>query len=70
MEARFLLHRAESRNSIQLFAIDAKHKRIVCTKELWPSGDVEADMKIIMEYYRPFEGCAFYPEKFAIENSL
>jgi putative acyltransferase len=55
---------------IQLFAIDAKHKRIVCTKELWPSGDVEADMKTIMEYYRPFEGCAFYPEKFAIENSL
>ena len=55
---------------IQLFAIDAKHKRIVCNKELWPSGDVEADMKTIMEYYRPFEGCAFYPEKFAIENSL
>ena len=55
---------------IQLFAIDAKHKRIVCTKELWPSGDVETDMKIIMEYYRPFGDCAFYPEKFALENSL
>ena len=40
------------------------------TKSCGRRGDVEADMKTIMEYYRPFEGCAFYPEKFAIENSL
>ena len=52
---------------IQLFAIDAKHKRIVCTEEIMPSGDVEADMKRIMDYYRPFADCAFYPEKFALE---
>ena len=55
---------------IQLFAIDAQHKRVVCTKELWPSGNIDADMKAIMDYYRPFEGCAFHPEKFAIEQSL
>ena len=55
---------------IQLFAIDAQHKRVVCTKELWPSGNIDADMRTIMDYYRPFEGCAFHPEKFAIEQSL
>ena len=53
---------------IQLFAIDAKHKRIVCTEEIMPSGDVDADMKRIMDYYRPFADCAFYPEKFALEE--
>lgn len=53
---------------IQLFAIDARHKRVVCTKELWPSGDVESDMREIMDYYRPYEGCAFHPEKFSLEN--
>lgn len=51
---------------IQLYAIDYEAKRIVCTKELIPSGDVEADMREIMEYYRPFKGK--YPEKFCIEE--
>ena len=53
---------------IQLFAIDAKHKRIVCTEELMPTGDVEADMKRIMDYYRPYADCAFHPQKFALEE--
>jgi len=51
---------------IQLYAIDYKDKRIVCTQEIIPSGDVEKDMRAIMEYYRPFTGK--YPEKFRIEN--
>ena len=51
---------------IQLYAIDYKNKRIVCTKELVPSGDVEADMRLIMDYYRPYEGK--YPGKFALED--
>lgn len=51
---------------IQLYAIDYKNKRIVCTKELMPSGDVEADMRLIMDYYRPYEGK--YPGKFAVED--
>lgn len=51
---------------IQLYAIDYKRKRIVCTKELVPSGDVEADMRLIMDYYRPYEGK--YPGKFAVED--
>ena len=51
---------------IQLYAIDYKNKRIVCTKELVPSGDVEADMRLIMDYYRPYEGK--FPGKFAVED--
>ena len=51
---------------IQLYAIDYKNKRIVCTKELVTSGDVEADMRLIMDYYRPYEGK--YPGKFAVED--
>ena len=51
---------------IQLYAIDYKRKRIVCTKELVPSGNVEADMRLIMDYYRPYEGK--YPGKFAVED--
>ena len=51
---------------IQLYAIDYKNKRIGCTKELVPSGDVEADMRLIMDYYRPYEGK--YPGKFAVED--
>ena len=51
---------------IQLYAIDYKRKRIVCTQELVPSGNVEADMRLIMDYYRPYEGK--YPGKFAVED--
>lgn len=53
---------------IQLFGIDAKNKTIVCTKEIFPSGNMEEDMREIMAYYRQFEGLAFYPEKFAVEE--
>ena len=39
---------------------------IVCTKTLYPTGNVEADMREIMEYYRPYQGK--YPGKFAVEE--
>ncbi|EJX00667.1 hypothetical protein EVA_11228, partial [gut metagenome] len=39
---------------------------IICTRTLIPSGDVEADMRIIMDYYRNIH--AKYPEKFAVES--
>lgn len=52
---------------IMLFAIDFEQKQIVCTKTIYPCGDVEADMKEIMDYYRCFKGK--YPEKFAIEEN-
>lgn len=51
---------------ILLYAIDFPGKRIVCSRELIPSGDVEADMRIIMDYYRPYQGK--YPDKFAVEE--
>lgn len=51
---------------ILLYAIDYPTKRIVCTRTLIPSGDVEADMRIIMDYYRNFKGK--YPEKFSVEE--
>ena len=50
---------------IMLYAIDFSKKQIVCTKTIYPGADMNADMKVIMEYYRPFQGK--YPEKFAVE---
>lgn len=50
---------------IMLFAIDYKTKTISCKKTIMPSGDVEADMRVIMDYYKDFHGK--HPEKFAIE---
>lgn len=51
---------------IQLYDLDYKHKVIRCTKELIPSGDVEKDMKIVMDYYR--HSNAKYPDKFVVEE--
>ena len=51
---------------IMLYAVDYKKKLISCTKTLIPSGNVDADMKIIMAYYRHCEGK--YPNKFAVED--
>lgn len=53
---------------IHLYAIDGANKRIVCTKELIPSGDAEADFRIIMDYYRPFVGHEIRKGQFAIEE--
>lgn len=50
---------------ILLYGINYPTKEIICTKTLIPSGDVEKDMKIIMEYYKDFKGK--YPEKFTTE---
>ena len=51
---------------ILLYAIDYPNKRIVCKKTLVPSGDVEADMCTIMNYYSNYQGK--HPEKFAVET--
>lgn len=52
---------------IQLYALDFKHRTIVCTKEIFPSNDMDADLNAIMEYYQAYEGCARHPEKFSTE---
>lgn len=53
---------------IQLYAIDGRNKRIVCTKELMPTGDLDADFKVIMEYYRPYVGLEIRKGQFAVES--
>lgn len=49
-----------------LAAIDYKRKLVVLDRVFRPSGDVEADMRAIKDYYKPFEGKN--PEKFTTED--
>lgn len=51
---------------ILLYAIDYPTKRIVCKRTIIPSGNIEDDMRCIMDYYKNFTGK--YPEKFAVED--
>lgn len=53
---------------IQLYGLDGEGKRIVCTKEIMPSGDVDADFREIMEYYSQFVGREIKKGQFAIEG--
>ncbi len=53
---------------IQLYAIDYKNKRIVCTEEIIPTGNLKEDMQKINNYYEPFLSLAKYPEKFALDD--
>lgn len=52
---------------IQLYVLDGRHKKIICTREIMPSGNVEADMKEIMEYYDNYKDCAIKPHQFSVE---
>jgi 1-acyl-sn-glycerol-3-phosphate acyltransferase len=51
---------------IMLYAMDFEQKKVVCHKVLVPTGDIDADMREIMAYYRPFKGK--FPHKFAVEE--
>ncbi len=51
---------------IMLYAIDYDNKTVICNKTIMPSSDVDADMRLIMDYYRPYKGK--YPDKFAVED--
>lgn len=51
---------------IKLYAIDYENRTVHCTLTIHPTGDVEADMKRIMAYYKDFKGV--HPEKFAVEE--
>ena len=50
---------------IVLGAIDAATKNIIITDEFTPTGDVEADIRAIKDYYSRFT--AIYPEKFSTD---
>lgn len=53
---------------IMLYAIDFQKKQIVCEKTIFPSGDVESDMREIVDYYKDFQGK--HPERFALDEIL
>lgn len=61
----FLHIAIETHAHVVLGVIDFKHKDILLQKEFVPSGDIEADMKAIKAYYKPFQGK--YPDKFTTE---
>ncbi len=50
---------------IVLGAIDASSKTIIIERTFEPTGDIEADMRAVKDYYANFT--ALYPEKFSAE---
>lgn len=50
---------------IVLGAIDARTKHVYVVSEFIPTGDIEADMRSIKDYYRNFSGIR--PEKFSAD---
>ncbi|MDE6272775.1 MAG: 1-acyl-sn-glycerol-3-phosphate acyltransferase [Muribaculaceae bacterium] len=49
---------------VQLGVIDFSNKKIIIEREYLPTGNIEADMKHVKEYYSHFPEAARYPEKF------
>ncbi len=49
---------------ILLYGLDYKRKLIQCTTTIWPSGNVDEDMRKIKLYFKDFEGKR--PENFTI----
>jgi 1-acyl-sn-glycerol-3-phosphate acyltransferase len=47
---------------ILLYGVDYEKKEIVCTRTFIPTGNVDADMGVIKDYFKDFKGK--YPEKF------
>ena len=61
----FLRMAYEANVPLLLAAIDGKEKHIYLTKRFYPTGDIDADMKSVKEYYSQFT--AIYPEKFTTD---
>ena len=51
---------------ILLYGLDYEKTLIQCTKTIWPSGDLESDMREIKLYFKDFKGKR--PELFSIGN--
>ena len=62
----FLRIAYEANIPIQLGVIDYKTKNIVIGEIFIPTGDTERDLKLIKEFYRPYEGK--YPDKFTTDD--
>lgn len=50
---------------IALGVIEFSRKEVIIEKTFTPTGDVEADMRAVKDYYKPFKGK--YPDKFTAE---
>lgn len=55
----------EAHLPVVLGAIDAAHKLVHLEETFMPTGDIDADMRAIKDYYRQFEGIR--PDKFSAE---
>lgn len=51
---------------IQLGIIDFRHKKIIIRDEIWTTGDVEADMRKVKDYYRDYADVGRFPDKFEL----
>jgi 1-acyl-sn-glycerol-3-phosphate acyltransferase len=51
---------------ILLGVIDYKNKEIIIRDQFTPSGDIEADMAYVKNYYKDYSYAARYPQKFKI----
>lgn len=61
----FLYIALEAQVPIALGVLDFGHKNIIIRDTFYPTDNVEADMKAIKAYYKPFQGK--YPDKFTTE---
>lgn len=61
----FLRIAAQAGIPIVLGVIDFATRRALLERTFVPTGDMEADMKAVKNYYRPFKG--YHPEKFSAE---
>lgn len=61
----FLRIARQARVPCVLAAIDYPRRLVVIDRVVWPSSDIEADMRAIKDYYKPFIGK--HPEKFTAE---
>ena len=53
---------------VQLGVIDYLRKKVTVREEFMPTGDVEADMKFVKDYYRAYADVAFDVEKFTVSD--
>lgn len=53
---------------ILLYAIDYPTRTIVCTRTIHPTGNLQADMHSIMEYYKQFKGKN--PQNFSLDEEF
>ncbi len=62
----FLRIATQANVPVQLGIIDYKDKMIIIRDEFHPSGDIDADMKFVKNYYSLVGNVARYPEKFIV----